>query len=190
MPALRRRGILRRGAPCAQRADYEHYRKAWTPFFQRRITAARKSCSNIGSRKHARSAMSAASCRFCPRSWDCRAASESTNGEWDAVHRGTELCRSLGLAESVSGATVLLNAATTMKAFGEAEASIPYYEDVRGVYEKYLDPDDARFGGLYNNMALALRTADGTAKQRTHTKRRLSLCPRRRTARSSRRSPL
>ena len=51
---------------------------------------------------------------------------------------------------------MLLNAATTMKAFGEAEASIPYYEDVRGVYEKYLDPDDARFGGLYGNMALAL----------------------------------
>ena len=27
-PSLRQRGILRRGAPHAQRADYEHYRKA------------------------------------------------------------------------------------------------------------------------------------------------------------------
>ena len=99
--------------------------------------------------------MSAASCRFCPRSWDCRAASESTNGEWMRCTAERSFAAVSVSQRAYQGATVL-DAATTMKAFGEAEASIPVYEDVRGVYEKYLDPDDARFGGLYNNMALAL----------------------------------
>lgn len=66
------------------------------------------------------------------------------------------LIEELGVADTVGGATVLLNAATTMKAFGAAERALPYYERARAVYEKELSPDDTRLAGLYNNYALAL----------------------------------
>ena len=60
-----------------------------------------------------------------------------------------------GLGRTVSGATVLLNAATTLKAFGHAAESIPIFTHVARVYADNLDPADYRFAGLYNNMALS-----------------------------------
>ena len=74
----------------------------------------------------------------------------------EAVDRALALIEELGVADTVGGATVLLNAATTMKAFGAAERALPYYERARAVYEKELSPDDTRLAGLYNNYALAL----------------------------------
>lgn len=71
-----------------------------------------------------------------------------------AVSRGIELVEYLHLADAVSGATVYLNAATTMKAFGSAEAAVPYYDRAAAVYEKALDKDDRRKAGLYNNRGL------------------------------------
>ena len=59
------------------------------------------------------------------------------------------------MGRTVSGATVLLNAATTMKCFGDAEGSVPLFEHVLTVYSENLDPGDYRFAGLYNNMALS-----------------------------------
>ena len=59
------------------------------------------------------------------------------------------------MGRTVSGATVLLNAATTMKCFGNAEGSLPLFEHVLTVYSENLDPKDYRFAGLYNNMALS-----------------------------------
>lgn len=52
-------------------------------------------------------------------------------------------------------ATIMLNAATTMKAFGKASESITIFEQVEQLYSKKLTPDDYRFAGLYNNMALS-----------------------------------
>ena len=72
-----------------------------------------------------------------------------------AVSRGIELVDYLHLSDSISGATVYLNAATTMKAFGNASAAMPYYDRAAEVYEKLLDKDDRRKAGLYNNRALA-----------------------------------
>lgn len=66
------------------------------------------------------------------------------------------LCDRTGLAESVTGATTYLNAATVYKAFGMPERALPYYERARAIYEQRLDAADPRRGGLYNNMALAL----------------------------------
>ncbi|MBR1747568.1 MAG: tetratricopeptide repeat protein [Clostridia bacterium] len=73
----------------------------------------------------------------------------------EAVDRGVALVEDLSLTETISGATVLLNAATTKKAFGQAYEALPLYKMAADVYEKDLSPDDRRLAGLYNNRALA-----------------------------------
>lgn len=73
-----------------------------------------------------------------------------------AVDEALELIREHGMTDTISGATVMLNAATTLKCFGQAERSIRLFEHVSRVYSARLDPMDYRFGGLYNNMALSL----------------------------------
>ena len=60
------------------------------------------------------------------------------------------------LADTVGCATGYLNTATAYKSFGMPDRAIELYEKARAIYEKTLDKDDDRFGGLYNNMALAL----------------------------------
>ena len=71
------------------------------------------------------------------------------------VNEALALIRAHGLGRTVSGATVMLNAATTLKAFGHAKDSIPIFTHVARVYADNLDPADYRFAGLYNNMALS-----------------------------------
>ena len=72
-----------------------------------------------------------------------------------AVNGTMELLRSHSMGSTVSGATILLNAATTMKCFSLARESIPVFRHVCRVYADHLDPLDYRFAGLYNNMALS-----------------------------------
>ena len=72
-----------------------------------------------------------------------------------AVDHALALIRRHRMGESLSGATVMLNAATTMKCFGRAAESIPVFCHVCRVYAQKLDPTDYRFAGLYNNMALS-----------------------------------
>lgn len=60
------------------------------------------------------------------------------------------------LQDLVSIATILLNAATTYKAFGRVIDSIPIYEAVKENYKKNLKKDDSLWAGFYNNYALAL----------------------------------
>jgi len=74
----------------------------------------------------------------------------------ESVMRGLETLNRLGTAETVSGATVILNAATTLKAFGKASEAVPHYDKALSVYKKLLAADDERMAGLYNNYALAL----------------------------------
>ena len=71
------------------------------------------------------------------------------------VSRGITLVEELGLTDTVSGATVFLNAATTMKAFGDPSSALPYYAKAEKVYLNLLEPDDPRLAGLYNNRALS-----------------------------------
>lgn len=73
-----------------------------------------------------------------------------------AVEEGLALISAHGLEDTVSGATVTLNAATTLKTLGRAEDSLPLFRRVCSVYSQKLDPADYRFAGLYNNMALSL----------------------------------
>lgn len=72
-----------------------------------------------------------------------------------AADEALALIRAHRLGETVSGATVMLNAATTLKCFGRAKESIPIFRHVSRIYADRLDPMDYRFGGLYNNMALS-----------------------------------
>ena len=72
-----------------------------------------------------------------------------------AVKKGLSLAGEHRLSETVSGGTTYLNAATTLKAFGRAAEAMPYYEQAFRAYGKNLDAGDYRFGGLFNNMALA-----------------------------------
>ncbi len=72
-----------------------------------------------------------------------------------AVSRGLELIRAHRMGGTVSGATVMLNAATTLKFLGRANEAIPIFVQVSRVYSSTLDPLDYRFAGLFNNMATA-----------------------------------
>ncbi len=72
-----------------------------------------------------------------------------------AVREAREIIEEHSMGRTVSGATVLLNAATTMKCFGDAEGSLPLFEHVLTVFSENLNPGDYRFAGLYNNMALS-----------------------------------
>jgi len=81
-----------------------------------------------------------------------------------AIDDGLAIIREHGMGSTVSGATVLLNAATTLKAFGKAEESIPMFVHVCRVYSDNLDPSDYRFAGLYNNMALSYDDAGDRAQ--------------------------
>lgn len=82
-----------------------------------------------------------------------------SNGEREkglaSVEKGLALVNEHQLSGTVSGGTTYVNAATTMKAFGQSEAAMPYYEQAFRAYGQSLAPEDYRFGGLFNNMALA-----------------------------------
>lgn len=73
-----------------------------------------------------------------------------------SVARALSLIDELKQGELPSGATVLINCATAYKAFGMAKEALPLYCRAETIYKKTLSANDSRFGGLYNNMALAL----------------------------------
>lgn len=70
-----------------------------------------------------------------------------------AVENALSLIREHRMGRTVSGATVLLNAATTLGCFGEHSDALPIFRHVSRVYADHLDPHDYRFAGLFNNMA-------------------------------------
>jgi tetratricopeptide (TPR) repeat protein len=97
-----------------------------------------------------------------------------------AVDGALGLVKAHGLGRTVSGATVLLNAATTMKCFGRAEESLPVFRHVARVYADNLAPEDYRFAGLYNNMALSYADVGDTANAERHFRlamQVISRCP-------------
>ena len=70
--------------------------------------------------------------------------------------RATELIRKLGMDDTVTAGTTWVNAGTVREAFGDPVGGLEFFEMARANYEKNLPENDARLGGLYNNMALAL----------------------------------
>ena len=72
-----------------------------------------------------------------------------------AINKALKLLETSGLNDSPNAGTIYLNAATTLKAFNELDQAMPCYQKTQELYDKYLKPDDEKYGGLYNNMALA-----------------------------------
>ena len=77
-----------------------------------------------------------------------------------AINRALELICYKGLENDISGATIVLNAATTCKAFGDLERAVTLYEKASSVYHEKLSPDDLRIAALYNNFATTLTDLD------------------------------
>ncbi len=81
----------------------------------------------------------------------------------------------LKLGETVSGATIILNCATDLKAFGEAKRALPMYAKVEEIYTTHLDGDDDMLAGLYNNYALALADVEEYAKAEDYYRKALGV---------------
>ena len=64
--------------------------------------------------------------------------------------------KDLGLEDTATAGTCLVNVATVYFTFHHAAEAQPYFEKARALYEKHLAPDDPRLGGLYNNTGLNL----------------------------------
>lgn len=67
-----------------------------------------------------------------------------------------DLIKEMGIENNIGAGTSFINCATVYKAFGKAEKALPLFEKAKSIYEKELSADDKRFGGLFNNTALAL----------------------------------
>ncbi len=65
-----------------------------------------------------------------------------------------ELMEAAGLKGTVAYATTLLNVANACRAAGLLRESMIYYQEVRSIYERSLQPTDFRYASLYNNMSL------------------------------------
>ena len=74
----------------------------------------------------------------------------------ESVKKALSLIDELNLGTAVVAGTTLTNAATVYKAFAMPEDSIELFEKSKAIYEKELASDDARLGGLYNNLGLTL----------------------------------
>ena len=81
---------------------------------------------------------------------------EKKGPAFDAIQTALSLLDILELSDTVIMATTYINAATAYRAFGESDEALPLYEKARELYEKLLNADDPRLGGLYNNMALTV----------------------------------
>lgn len=73
-----------------------------------------------------------------------------------AVDDALNLLNCIDVGDSIANATIYLNCATTMKAFGKVNEALPYYDRAREVYERLLPKDDYRLAGFYNNYATAM----------------------------------
>ena len=62
----------------------------------------------------------------------------------------------MNIDNTVGAATTYLNSATVCKAFGKPQDSINLFNMAKSIYERDLNPNDERLGGLYNNMGLTL----------------------------------
>ena len=73
-----------------------------------------------------------------------------------SVENALSLISDMGIEQNIGAGTTYINAGTVLKSFGRAKESIPLFEQAMKIYDRELSKNDKRFGGLYNNMALAL----------------------------------
>lgn len=74
---------------------------------------------------------------------------------FSCISEALRLMTKLGYEDSISGATCYVNCGTAAHAFGKHEEAMEFFERAKIIYDKHLPENDARLGGLYNNMALA-----------------------------------
>lgn len=74
----------------------------------------------------------------------------------ESVRKALNLIDELKLGSAVVAGTTFTNTATVYKAFAMPEESIELFEKAKEIYEKELQSDDPRLGGLYNNLGLTL----------------------------------
>ena len=70
-----------------------------------------------------------------------------------AVMDALVLVEFLNVKNTISGGTILINAATALSAFGEFNEALELYNRAGACYKNNLPADDKLFAGLYNNMA-------------------------------------
>ncbi len=92
-----------------------------------------------------------------------------------AVERALELLKNADMSGSVSLGTILLNAATALRAFGESERALPLYADACRAYADHLPAEDVRFAGLYNNMASAYDDIGEVSQAENYYNRAISI---------------
>ncbi len=73
-----------------------------------------------------------------------------------AIDRALYLINSLDSENSVSSATIYLNIATTLKAFGRSQDALPLFDKAFSIYSKDLEKNKQYLAGFYNNKALTL----------------------------------
>lgn len=74
-----------------------------------------------------------------------------------AVSEAFSLIDKLELSDDESSATVYLNGATTMKAFGKVADAMQCYFRAKEIYDSALSPDDYRVAAYYNNVSSAYK---------------------------------
>ncbi|MBO4378423.1 MAG: tetratricopeptide repeat protein [Clostridia bacterium] len=72
-----------------------------------------------------------------------------------ALRECLELLDELGQANTLSGATVIINAATTLSFFGQPAESLPLYAQAAECYEAQGRTDSYEYAALLNNQAAA-----------------------------------
>lgn len=92
-----------------------------------------------------------------------------------AVEHCLELINEHRMGSTVSGVTVMLNAATTMKFLGRSDEALPIFRHVSRIYAEHLDEHDYRFAGLYNNMALSYQDVGDFGSAERHFFRALDI---------------
>jgi tetratricopeptide (TPR) repeat protein len=73
-----------------------------------------------------------------------------------AINEILELIEKFELKNSVLGANMYLNCATTLNFFNRTADSLPLFERAFEAYVNTIPENDYRFAGFYNNYALAL----------------------------------
>lgn len=71
-----------------------------------------------------------------------------------SIHDVLELIEQAGLADSLPHATTLLNSANALRAAGELQTAMEYYNQVFALFEGRVPQMDFRYAELYNNVSL------------------------------------
>ncbi len=89
-------------------------------------------------------------------------------GEKSLLHgeKALALLAEYGLEDTVMAGTTRINMATACTAFGREEEAWNLFEEAREIYERLLNPEDGRLGGLYNNMGLSAMSLGRLAEGR------------------------